>query len=357
MNPWGQPQQPYNPAMAAYYQQQQQAAYGAYPQQQYQAQPQYQPVPGYPPQPQYPYAQPGYAYPPQQTYGAAPAYYPQPVVPAAPVAAPPAPPAPAPAPVAVELPEGAKAPMNVFVGKLPLDVHESCVEALLKQCGGVLKWKRSVGDNNVPKAFGFCTFSDAQGALAAVELLNEFDLKGQKIQVKTGQKEQAILDDLITKRRALTSASTQTYTAPPGGVQRTPADEEKLSRLRTFVSTIDTTKPVPAAALASLMPNAPAPGSKEQMIAEEMEKFREKQAQRDKELEDERRRKLQAKVQEAQALEKTISASLDSAKKRTLGMKGGPEKRPKLETPAAVRTRVPRDVVPVTASARWRRGS
>ena len=46
MNPWGQPQQPYNPAMAAYYQQQQQAAYGAYPQQQYQ-QPAYQQVPGY----------------------------------------------------------------------------------------------------------------------------------------------------------------------------------------------------------------------------------------------------------------------------------------------------------------------
>ncbi len=342
MNPWGQPQQPYNPAMAAYYQQQQQAAAYGYQQQQPYQQPQYQPVPGYPPQPQYPYAQPGYAYPPQQTYGAAPAYYPQPVVPAAPVAAPPAPPAPAPAPVAVELPEGAKAPMNVFVGKLPLDVHESCVEALLKQCGGVLKWKRSVGENNIPKAFGFCTFSDAQGALAAVELLNEFDLKGQKIQVKTGQKEQAILDDLITKRRALTSAATQTYSSPPGGVQRSPADEEKLSRLRTFVSSIDTTKPVPAAALASLMPNAPAPGSKEQMIAEEMEKFREKQAQRDKELEDERRRKLQAKVQEAQNLEKTIAASLDSAKKRTLGMKGGPEKRPKLETPAAVSVRLHR---------------
>ncbi len=34
MNPWGQPQQPYNPAMAAYYQQQQQAAAYGYQQQQ-----------------------------------------------------------------------------------------------------------------------------------------------------------------------------------------------------------------------------------------------------------------------------------------------------------------------------------
>ena len=55
MNPWGQPQQPYNPAMAAYYQQQQQAAAYGYQQQQPYQQPQYQPVPGYPPQPQYPY--------------------------------------------------------------------------------------------------------------------------------------------------------------------------------------------------------------------------------------------------------------------------------------------------------------
>ena len=42
--------------------------------------------------------------------------------------------------------------------------------------------------------------------------------------------------------------------------------------------------------------------------------------------------------------------SLDSAKKRTLGMKGGPEKRPKLETPAAVRTVSFRQ-----PSRRWRR--
>ena len=98
MNPWGQPQQPYNPAMAAYYyQQQQQAAYYGSQPQPYQ-QLGYAPLPGCLPQPQYPYAQPGYAYPPQQTYGAAPAYYPQPVI-QAPVVAPRAPP-PAAAPTA-----------------------------------------------------------------------------------------------------------------------------------------------------------------------------------------------------------------------------------------------------------------
>lgn len=49
------------------------------------------------------------------------------------------------------------------------------------------------------------------------------------------------------------------------------------------------------------------------MIAEEMEKFRAKQAQRDRELEDERRRKLQAKIQETMNLEKGIKEGLEKA--------------------------------------------
>ncbi|KAK7232871.1 small nuclear ribonucleoprotein [Aureococcus anophagefferens] len=50
------------------------------------------------------------------------------------------------------------------------------------------------------------------------------------------------------------------------------------------------------------------------MIAEEMEKFRAKQAQRDRELEDERRRKLQAKIQETMNLEKGIKEGLEKGR-------------------------------------------
>ena len=48
--------------------------------------------------------------------------------------------------------------MNVFVGKLPLDIHESCVEALLKQLIGVLKWKRSFVTTMCPRRSVFARF-------------------------------------------------------------------------------------------------------------------------------------------------------------------------------------------------------
>lgn len=246
-----------------------------------------------------PYGYPGMVAPP---YGAYPGIPPRPPPPPPPVVQVPVPAPqtatvaaiapPLKAPVAMASSE-ANAPMNVFVGKLPLQVHDTFIETLLKQCGSVLKWKRTMdSDTGKPKAFGFCTFSNSEAAMQAVKLLNDFDLEGSRILVKVGKKEQVIINQLMSK----------------SGPNRTTAEEQLLQRIRSFVASVDPKQPVKAEALGSLGTAESSAAATEalpsggddhsDMIKEEMEKFRSKQAQRDRELEEERRRKLQQKIQE-----------------------------------------------------------
>ncbi|KAJ8602712.1 hypothetical protein CTAYLR_003754 [Chrysophaeum taylorii] len=154
-----------------------------------------------------------------------------------------------------------KVPMNVFVGKLPLEVADSFVEKLLNECGRVLKWKRTMdSETNKPKGFGFCTFESAQGATSAVRLLNDFPILNSRILVKVGKKEQAIVDAI----------------SPEGPLS--PDEQKAMERIQAVVRSTD-------------------PQAKADPIQKDIEDFRSKQAQRDKALEDERRRKLQAKIE------------------------------------------------------------
>lgn len=61
--------------------------------------------------------------------------------------------------------------INVYVGKLKPETDNSLVQELLTCCGRVEKWNRAVDPStDLPKAFGFCTYHNAQAAAISVQV-------------------------------------------------------------------------------------------------------------------------------------------------------------------------------------------
>lgn len=61
--------------------------------------------------------------------------------------------------------------INVYVGKLKPEADNALVQELLVCCGRVEKWNRAVDPStDLPKAFGFCTYRNAQAAAVSVQV-------------------------------------------------------------------------------------------------------------------------------------------------------------------------------------------
>lgn len=61
--------------------------------------------------------------------------------------------------------------INVYVGKLKPETDNALVQELLMCCGRVEKWNRAVDPStDLPKAFGFCTYRNAQAAAVSVQV-------------------------------------------------------------------------------------------------------------------------------------------------------------------------------------------
>ncbi|OQR99683.1 RNA-binding protein 25-like isoform X2 [Achlya hypogyna] len=86
-------------------------------------------------------------------------------------------------------------PLNVFVGKLPPDLHDNYIRGLLDRVGTVVTWKRTTDPiSGKPKGFGYCTYSGGLDVIRALKLLDGFSIDSKNILLKVDATTQARLD-------------------------------------------------------------------------------------------------------------------------------------------------------------------
>lgn len=75
------------------------------------------------------------------------------------------------------------------------------LEKLLKACGTLLSWKRSVTDPLRPCTFGLAEFERLEAVYACMVCLNNLDLYGSRLMVKPDKTTLAFLQDWEAKKK------------------------------------------------------------------------------------------------------------------------------------------------------------
>ena len=76
---------------------------------------------------------------------------------------------------------GGQSNRTIWVGKIAPTVEPETMKEILQACGSLKEWKPVIGPN---KGFGFATFHDSIGVLAAQKMLNGLELDGQCLLIK-----------------------------------------------------------------------------------------------------------------------------------------------------------------------------
>ena len=188
--------------------------------------------------------------------------------------------------------------VQVYVGRLPVDLEERLVRTIMNECGLVTKWSRAI-DLSTQKfrAFGFCEFDTAAGALRCVNCLNGFVVNDSVLQVKAGTKETLLIEEARaaeTPEDALIfdAACLERITAAVNLVQQSKASEAKARAQENAANNKQAADnlcsisiPIQACSSESTMPAYAEEQDKDQVLNTEIEKFRIRQKERDRELE------------------------------------------------------------------------
>lgn len=231
-------------------------------------------------------------------------------------------------------------PLTLYIGKIPSTLEDNLLVRILQECGVIQKWNRPQDAQKVFKAFGFCTFEQGKAALRCFNVCNGLKILDSELQVKAGTKETAILEAIKTEERNdherlgfLTEADYDeevrlkiqkvmaSFADKPAAPTLSEADLEDFDT--TLPGTESSGASAPAAFGVTGLAIAPAlafPGGalsmlpsegdaeeeieeKERLVQNEIEKFRVRQAARDKEVEAARKARLQARLKAFTALQ------------------------------------------------------
>lgn len=190
-------------------------------------------------------------------------------------------------------------PLTLYIGKIPAALPDDLLQRVLECCGKVQKWSRPADATHALKPFGFCTFEHGISALRCRSVVAKLDLSpvcpspdGEPVllQVKAGTKETAALDSLALSEDRDRSAGDPLAKGEDAAV----ADRvQSVLRRRGGEGQVAEPDAGPAVSILDLDDM-----ERETLVLGEIEKFRIRQAHRDKEVDEQRKARLRLRIEQ-----------------------------------------------------------
>ncbi|RPD56073.1 hypothetical protein L226DRAFT_464737 [Lentinus tigrinus ALCF2SS1-7] len=179
-------------------------------------------------------------------------------------------------------------PTTLFIGSISGGITDSFLNELLKACGPISSFKRLITPANKPQGFGFVEYQDPDGALRAMDLLNNVELPAledgcvnKKLLVKADERTKVFLD-AYSAQKMRTDADDEAMRQARVKVDALLSDINKKSQEAASNGLLDREKYVIPPHLHDLQ-EADLPETQRGLVMTEIAQFRERAAKRERE--------------------------------------------------------------------------